>query len=71
MADNFVNVLTSSSEWKAKNYEGALDNCFMKLDDQISKKEYAFDKGTTSCVVLVTKENIYCANAGDSRAIIV
>lgn len=28
----------------------------------------AFNSGCTSCVVLVTKDTVYCANAGDSRA---
>ena len=26
--------------------------------------------GTTACVVLITKDNIYCANSGDSRAVL-
>lgn len=26
--------------------------------------------GTTACVVLVTNESIYCANSGDSRAVL-
>ena len=39
--DNFIKILTSSAEWKAKNYEGALDSCFMKLDDKVSEQEYA------------------------------
>ena len=43
----------------------------MKLDDRVSQEEYAQDTGTTVCVVLITRENIYCANSGDSRAILV
>ena len=43
----------------------------MKLDDKVSEQEYAQDTGTTVCVVLITKEHIYCANSGDSRAILV
>lgn len=31
-------------------------------------KGLAFNAGCTSCVVLITKDTIYCANAGDSRA---
>ena len=26
--------------------------------------------GTTACVVLITKDTIYCANSGDSRAVL-
>ena len=28
----------------------------------------AFNAGCTACVVLITKDTIYCANAGDSRS---
>ena len=33
-------------------------------------KEIAFNEGCTACVVLITNDSIYCANAGDSRAVI-
>jgi len=41
-----------------------------KLDANEEKeiKSFAFNSGCTSCVVLITKDTIYCANAGDSRA---
>ena len=35
-----------------------------------SIKQIAFIEGCTACVVLITNDSIYCANAGDSRAII-
>ena len=53
------------------NFEGALDTAFMSIDKKVSEEDYAQDTGTTCCVVLITKENIYCANSGDSRAILV
>ena len=28
------------------------------------------DTGTTSCVILITENTIYCANAGDSRGVL-
>ena len=34
-------------------------------------KSIAFNAGCTACVCRITKETIYCANAGDSRAILV
>lgn len=42
-----------------------------KLDIQEVKeiKSLAFQAGCTSCVVLITPDTIYCANSGDSRAI--
>jgi len=30
----------------------------------------AFQAGCTSCVVLITNDTIFCANAGDSRAVL-
>ena len=41
-----------------------------KLDaaEESEIKSFAFNSGCTSCVVLITKDTIYCANAGDSRA---
>jgi serine/threonine protein phosphatase PrpC len=29
--------------------------------------DYSMDTGTTSCVILITPDKIFCANAGDSR----
>lgn len=42
----------------------------MLLDDKVKKEDYANDTGSTSCVVFFTNKAIYCANAGDSRAVL-
>lgn len=42
----------------------------MDLDNKVKDEDYAADTGSTSCVVFVTKDKIYCANAGDSRAVL-
>ena len=34
-------------------------------------KSVPFGAGCTSCVCLITKEHLFCANSGDSRAILV
>ncbi len=47
-----------------------MEQTFLKLDEEVSKEDYANDTGTTSCVVLITSSEIYCANAGDSRAVL-
>ena len=36
-------------------------------DDNYSSESHA---GCTACVVIITKTDIYCANAGDSRAVL-
>ena len=40
------------------------------MDLKVSKEDYAMDTGTTSCVVLITQTSIICANAGDSRGVL-
>jgi serine/threonine protein phosphatase PrpC len=57
-------------EFKKHNFEKALTDAFMKLDDNLKSEDFAVDTGSTSCVVFVTKNRIYCANAGDSRAVL-
>jgi serine/threonine protein phosphatase PrpC len=42
----------------------------MKLDEELKSKDYAYDAGATSNVVLITDKQIFCANAGDSRAVL-
>lgn len=42
----------------------------MKLDDNMKSQSFAIDAGATGCVVLITKDRIFCANAGDSRAVL-
>ena len=47
-----------------------MTQAFLKLDADVKNEDYANDTGTTSCVVLITDTHIYCANAGDSRAVL-
>ena len=42
----------------------------MKLDENLKQEDFSTDTGSTSCVVFITKNKIYCANAGDSRAVL-
>jgi len=50
---------------KEKTGDGTLDK--QELEEL---KQTPFGAGCTSCVCLVTPDTIYCANAGDSRAIL-
>ena len=42
----------------------------LDLDKALKTKSFAVDAGTTANVVFITKDQIYCANAGDSRAVL-
>ena len=42
----------------------------LDLDEEKEVRSLPFQAGCTACVCLVTKDTIYCANSGDSRAII-
>lgn len=67
---NFYKTLISTIEWKGKAYEAALKACFMELDKKVGEKPFGSESGSTACVVLITPDTIYCANSGDSRAIL-
>ena len=45
-------------------------NAKLDIAEEREIKALSFNAGCTSCVVLMTKDTIYCANAGDSRACI-
>jgi serine/threonine protein phosphatase PrpC len=42
----------------------------MAYDKKVSKEDYSTDMGCTACIVLITPEEIYCSNAGDSRGVL-
>lgn len=93
----FVKAFKSLASFQARNYELALSEVFLKMDDMLlspyGQKELMriaetfrgtpnFDEervespmlqnytGCTATVVLITPENIFCANAGDSRCVL-
>lgn len=77
VAKNFVEVLTKQPEYKSQKYEAALKQTFIKLDEMMSSDkskdpiiEYSMSAGCTSCVAMVTKDRIICANSGDSRCVL-
>ena len=71
VAKNFLRTLTSQSKFRRQDYKGALEATFMSLDKKVGNKDYGQEVGSTGCVVMITDKLIYCANAGDSRAILV
>lgn len=73
----FVEVFKKLPEYKNGNYEEALKKCFILLDEMMDDDktkdpvtEYSMSAGCTSCVTLITKDHIICANSGDSRCVL-
>ncbi|EDV39636.1 uncharacterized protein Dana_GF24378 [Drosophila ananassae] len=58
-------------EYNDNDIEGALQQGFLDIDYEMLHKESWGDQmaGSTAVVVLVKDNKLYCANAGDSRAI--
>lgn len=50
--------------------ERALQMAFLELDATLLRSGICGRSGATACLVYVTAEAIYCANAGDSRAVL-
>ena len=68
--DNFEKIFLAEMAKNADSFKETLTNTFMIMDAQLDEYEYSESQGATSCVVLITPSKIYCANAGDSRAIL-
>lgn len=47
-----------------------MTEAFKQMDSKVETNNSAEFEGCTACVVLVTQTKIYCANAGDSRAVL-
>lgn len=73
----FVEVLTKTAEYKTAKYAEALTKTFIQLDELMTSEKsndpitaYSMSTGCTSCVALITKDKIFCANSGDSRCVL-
>jgi len=82
----FAAELKKNKEFEKKNYQKALEETFMNLDDMVAHNDYKAelqsmkhddDKlnpeicgGCTANVTLIVDKKIYCANAGDSRTVV-
>eukprot|EP01017_Pseudomicrothorax_dubius_P028716 TRINITY_DN342_c0_g2_i1.p1 TRINITY_DN342_c0_g2~~TRINITY_DN342_c0_g2_i1.p1 ORF type:complete len:304 (-),score=102.59 TRINITY_DN342_c0_g2_i1:987-1898(-) len=85
---HFVEELLKNPKFKAKQYESALQDNFLHMDEMMRTaegkrelQEYSKNEGDegqdfesmagcTGNVVLIIKDVIYCANAGDSRSVL-
>ena len=68
--EHFTEKLQAAGAFQAADYAKALTQAFLNLDATLKSEDYSTDTGSTSVVVLITPEKIFCANAGDSRAVL-
>ncbi|CAG9315135.1 unnamed protein product [Blepharisma stoltei] len=70
VAEQLVNALKIDEDLLGSS-KRALIQAFMKANSDLFRSSYEITfSGTTACVVLMTQNKIFCANAGDSRAIL-
>ncbi len=70
---NMQRILTSRTSFTEGKYEEALKETFIALDDLLLQEidqDIVYTTGSTSIAVLVTRNHIYTANVGDSRAVL-
>ncbi|KAL4505878.1 hypothetical protein ABPG72_013639 [Tetrahymena utriculariae] len=75
VAKKFQNELINSNEYQSGKYKEALERTFLRMDELIKSQDGTKEidnqnAGCTANVVLITNDKIYCANCGDSRAIV-
>ena len=56
------------------NYENKIKNIFLEIDKHLKENNF-YQVGSTACIIYITLENskriLYCANVGDTRAVLV
>ncbi|CCG20694.1 Ptc2 phosphatase [Candida orthopsilosis Co 90-125] len=64
-------IIRATSSYQGKDYTNALKQGFLDCDQAILKDIYMRDddSGCAATTVLITPEQIFCGNAGDSRTI--
>jgi len=72
-AANLIRELTENPNYKGEDFKTALEETFVKLEELLRSEEhieYAYRSGCTACVCLIVRNSVlFCANAGDSRAV--
>lgn len=68
---NQISIAVEADECLLSAPKLALFQAFMKANSDLLRAPFDVGfSGTTASVVLITPNKIYCANAGDSRAIL-
>jgi protein phosphatase 2C family protein 2/3 len=72
--DVFTQELEKNDNYKAGDYEKALIETFIKVDDDLLEDRGLWGElnsvGSCATMVLISPTKIYCANLGDSRTML-
>ena len=63
------NTLIGMESFQNGDFKKSLEETFLKMDEKLKENDIRVS-GSTACVVLITPDTIFCANAGDSRAVL-
>eukprot|EP00759_Apiculatamorpha_spiralis_P052293 PhF_6_TR5654/c2_g1_i2/m.8287/K14803/PTC2_3; protein phosphatase PTC2/3 len=67
MPEHIEAALRSVDVTSTRAVEKALQKAFLNCDESL--KKHAGKSGATACLVYITPTHVFCANAGDSRAV--
>ncbi|CAK84175.1 unnamed protein product (macronuclear) [Paramecium tetraurelia] len=70
LSDHFYEIFEMELKKNPENYHLVLESTFETLDTILAHRIASSKVGSTANIVLVTKEKVYIANLGDSRAIL-
>ncbi|EAR84990.1 protein phosphatase 2C containing protein (macronuclear) [Tetrahymena thermophila SB210] len=75
VSQHFIKELLRCQAYKEGKYKEALEQTFLRMDELAETEDGKNqlgdgNPGCTANVVLIVKDKIYCANSGDSRAIV-
>lgn len=70
-SEHLLSQLLGAPSWRQQNYGAAMTEAFLTMDDNLRTVfGQADDGGCTAVAVLIMNSVAYCANVGDSRAVL-
>ena len=74
LQENFTKFWKEILPLNYSNYENKIKNIFLSTDQKLKENNF-YQVGSTACIIYITLENskkiLYCANVGDTRAILI
>ena len=74
MQINFAKFWKEILPLNIDTYETKIKNIFLEIDKNLKENNF-YQVGSTACIIYITSENskkiLYCANVGDTRAVLI